>query len=208
MHTRTRIVMTIAAAVLVAAFATPLAAASPTGAKRIDVPKSLMRLQEPGSTGYVPPTISYQEPGSTGYLAPSTASHAGAKPVDPLAVSLLASQGFSPSQIAALTASAPAAAPGKVDPLAVSYLGSLGLSPGEITDWTVGVCSHEARPASCFAAFDRVVPAQTVSSSGFDWADASIGAGATLGLLLLAIGLGFALVMHGQRRQTGRLGHA
>jgi hypothetical protein len=64
-------VETIAAAACVAAFVTPLAAATPTHAKRIQVPKSLRRIQEPGSTGYVAPTIDYREPGSTGYLAPT-----------------------------------------------------------------------------------------------------------------------------------------
>jgi hypothetical protein len=69
-RTRTRIVETIAAAALVAAFVTPFAMAKPTKGKRIQVPASLKRLQEPGSTGYLPPTIRYREPGSTGYLPP------------------------------------------------------------------------------------------------------------------------------------------
>ena len=84
----------------------------------------------------------------------------------------------------------------KVDPLAVSYLRGLGLSPSEIADWTAGMCSHEVKPTSCFAVFDRAsAPTETVVSGGFDWTDAGIGAGATLGLLLLAIGLAFALVI-------------
>ena len=68
---RTRIAQTITAGALVAAFVTPLATASPTRGKRIEVPKSLKKIQEPGSTGYLPPNISYQEPGSTGYLPPT-----------------------------------------------------------------------------------------------------------------------------------------
>jgi hypothetical protein len=255
-RTRTRIVETLAAAALVAALVTPLAAASPTGGKRIEVPKSLRGLQEPGSTGYVPPTISYREPGSTGYLPPTTRTaiavmtkaSSPAKLVDPLAVSWLRGHGYSASQVAVMTGSvAPwltpaereyvvgigaltptqiAAAFGsgsgtsgtngprvsldrpKVDPLAVSYLRGRGLSPSEIADWTAGMCSHEVKPASCFAVFDRVsAPKETAVSGGFDWTDAGIGAGATLGLLLLAIGLAFTLVII-QRRHTGRLGHA
>ena len=254
-RTRTRIVETFAAAALVAAFVTPLAAASPTRGQRIEVPKSLQGFQEPGSTGYVPPTISYQEPGSTGYLPATRTAIATmakvsspAKPVDPLAVSWLRGHGYSASQIGVMTGSvAPwltpaerqyvvgigaltkaqmAAAFGsghgtfgtngtrvsldrpKVDPLAVSYLRGLGLSPSEIADWTAGMCSHEVKPSSCFAVFDRVsAPKETVVSGDFDWTDAGIGAGATLGLLLLGIGLAFTLVVV-QQRHAGRLGHA
>jgi len=166
------------------------------------------------------------------------------KPVDPLAVSILGSQGFSPSQIAVMTGSvAPwltpaerqyvvrisgmtpaqiAAAFGrnggrvgdlssvtgaKADPLAVSYLSSFGLSPGEIADWTVGICSHETRPASCFAAFDRTpTQVQTTTSGSFAWGDAGIGAAATLGVVLLTMGLGFMLITRG-RRQPGQPKH-
>jgi hypothetical protein len=60
-RTRTRIVETIAATVVVAAVVAPLAAASP-GAKRIQIRARLVHFQEPGSTGYLPPTISYREP--------------------------------------------------------------------------------------------------------------------------------------------------
>jgi hypothetical protein len=67
-RTRTRIVETVAAAAVLAAVVTPLAAASPTSGNRIEIPARLVHFQEPGSTGYVAPTISYQEPGSTGYV--------------------------------------------------------------------------------------------------------------------------------------------
>ncbi len=70
-RTRTRIVGTIAAAVAVAATVVPLATASPTAGKRIQIPARLVHFQEPGSTGYLPPTIGYREPGSTGYLPPT-----------------------------------------------------------------------------------------------------------------------------------------
>jgi hypothetical protein len=69
--TRTRIVEAIAAAVVIAATVVPLAAASPTGAKHVQIPARLVHSQEPGSTGYLPPSIGYREPGSTGYVPPT-----------------------------------------------------------------------------------------------------------------------------------------
>jgi hypothetical protein len=143
--------------------------------------------------------------------------------VDPLAVSYLRAKGLSPSQIKAWTVGVcshgvkPAAcyAPSKgaaltssrakVDPLAVSYLRAKGLSPSQIKAWTVGACSHGVKPAACFQGSERTAtPAQTVQSGRFDWADAGIGAGATLGVVLLLSGLGVALVMsrQGRRRQA------
>ena len=91
-----------------------------------------------------------------------------------------------------------------VDPLAVSYLGGMGLTPAQIKDWTVGVCSHAKKPAVCVAPFQQTsasTPTFT-SSSGFEWGDATIGAAATLGAVLLLGGLGAILVMsrHGRRR--------
>ena len=91
-----------------------------------------------------------------------------------------------------------------VDPLAVSYLGGMGLTPAQIKDWTVGVCSHAKKPAVCGAPFQQTsasTPTFT-SSSGFQWGDATIGAAATLGAVLLLGGLGAILVMsrHGRRR--------
>jgi hypothetical protein len=60
-----------------------------------------------------------------------------------------------------------------VDPLAVGYLIGMGLSPSEITSWTVGSCSHAAKPASCYAILDRHTvsppPAQAVPGEGFNW---------------------------------------
>lgn len=37
-----------------------------------------------------------------------------------------------------------------VDPLAVSYLLGKGYTPKQVEAWTVGACSHEAKPAACF----------------------------------------------------------
>jgi hypothetical protein len=92
-----------------------------------------------------------------------------------------------------------------VDPLAVSYLTGLGLSPSQVTSWTSGPCSHEARSASCYAMFHTTtVSTPTSNSIGFQWADAGIGAGFTLGVLLLLGGAtaGFLISRQGRRRQT------
>lgn len=111
--------------------------------------------------------------------------------------------------VAASTAQADARTP-KVDPLAVGYLMGRGLTPSEVRDWTTGACSHESKPASCFAALDRgsvAVSSATAPSSapaGFDWGDAGIGAGAGLGIALLLVGMGMAFVIsrHNRRRHV------
>ena len=90
----------------------------------------------------------------------------------------------------------------KVDPLAVSYVRGQGLSASQVRDWTVGACSHQAKPTGCYSAVERsAAPAEAVGSNGFDWADAGIGAGATLGMVLLLAGLGAALVISRQNRR-------
>ena len=95
----------------------------------------------------------------------------------------------------------------QVDPLAVSWLLGQGLSPSEVRDWTVGACSNRVKPTRCYSAFATstaperaAVPAQASRSGGFHWGDAGIGAGATLGILLMLGGLGAALIV----RKTGR----
>lgn len=148
-----------------------------------------------------------------GYVPVSTPT----RPVDPLAlkylqahaviVSILRSKGYSASQIAAMTGVAIAVStPPKVDPLAVSYLQSLGLTPSEVTDWTTGACSHEVKAASCFAVFDRSSTEVASTSDGFAWGDAGIGAAASLGVILLVMGLGLTLITRG-RRQAGQPRH-
>jgi hypothetical protein len=105
-------------------------------------------------------------------VAAPLALASSAPKVDPLAVSYLIGQGYTPSQVEAWTVGAcsheakPAACFGpskgtnltgggaKVDPLAVSYLIGQGLSPSEVASWTVGACSHETRAASCYAMFE------------------------------------------------------
>ena len=159
----------------------------------------------------------------------ATASSAGTPAkVDPLAVGYLIGQGYTPAQVKAWTVGAcshqvkPAACFGpsrgaglvdrgaRVDPLAVGYLTGRGLSPSEVKDWTTGACSHESKPASCFAALDqRVVSAAPTAISqpgGFSWGDAGIGAGAALGLALLLAGTGMALVLSRHNRRRGIAG--
>jgi len=180
----------IVLALVAAAVAAPLAQAG----KPAD-PLALSILRE---KGYTPSQI-----------VAMTKVSSPAKPVDPLAVSILRGRGYSPSQIAAMTGGSipvsPQAKP--IDSLAVSYLRGMGLTPSEIVDWTTGACSHEVKAASCFAVFDRnVTTVSATTSDAFAWGDAGIGAAATLGLVLLAMGLGFTLITRG-RRQAGQPKH-
>jgi hypothetical protein len=91
-----------------------------------------------------------------------------------------------------------------VDPLAISYLTGMGLTPAQIKDWTVGVCAHAKKPAVCFAPFQHTSASTptVASSSDFKWGDATIGAAATLGTVLLLGGIGAILVTsrNGRRR--------
>jgi hypothetical protein len=142
--------------------------------------------------------------------------------VDPLAVSYLQGRGLTPAEVrswtvgacsresrpascdALLTGARAAISRPKVDPLAVSYLQGLGLTPDEVRSWTVGACSQADKAASCFAAFERTTapaPAAAARPGGFDWRDAGIGAGATIGLVLLLAGLGAAFVTSRQIRR-------
>jgi hypothetical protein len=125
--------------------------------------------------------------------------------LDPLAVSWLRGHGYTPSQIQVMTGGLYLAGAGsKVDPLAVSYLRSRGLSPSEVKDWTVGACSHQVKPASCFAVFDRTgIQTQAATSGGFQWGDAGIGAGATGAIVLILAGVATFLVF-GRRRHAAQ----
>lgn len=136
--------------------------------------------------------------------------------VDPLAVSYLMGQGLSPSEVTSWTVggcshkvkaascyamfqSTPAP---KVDPLAVSYLMGQGLSPTQVKSWTVGACSQRVKDASCYAMFPSpAASTQVVPSAGFRWGDAGIGAGFTLGIVLLLGGAGAGLLIS---RRNGR----
>jgi hypothetical protein len=96
-----------------------------------------------------------------------------------------------------------AVAPKTADPLAVGYLIGQGLSPSQVTSWTVGACSHRVKDASCYAMFPSraAAPTQGVHSTGFQWGDAGIGAGFTLGIVLLLGGAGAGLLI---ARRNGR----
>ncbi len=95
-----------------------------------------------------------------------------------------------------------------------------GFSPSQAVDWTTGVCSYADKPSSCYLtaaqaraqsyAQARAMGAPITSSTpsviatatgGFDWGDAGIGAAATLGIVLVLVGLG-AVVVRGRRRQV------
>jgi hypothetical protein len=150
-----------------------------------------------------------------------TRSATSTKPVDPLAVGYLIGQGLTPSQVSSWTTGAcshrvkaascyamfQSTASPKIDPLAVSYLMGQGLSPSQVRSWTVGSCSHQVKDASCYAMFPsqaastRVVPAST----RFQWGDAGIGAGFTLGIVLLGgAGAGLLISRRNGRRGTPR----
>src|SRR5436189_124057 len=92
-------------------------------------------------------------------------AQAGAAPrVDPLAVSYLAGQGLSPSQVESWT---------------------VGACSHRVKD---------ASCYAMFERAASVAPTQVVRSIGFRWSDAGIGAGAALGIVLLLGATGAALL--------------
>jgi hypothetical protein len=161
-------------------------------------------------------------------VAAPIAQSSSAPKVDPLAVGYLTGQGLSPSEVtswtqgacshkakaascyamldaARLAAASPVSKP--VDPLAVGYLTGQGLSPSEVTSWTQGACSQPVKDAACFAMFrSPAVSTQISRSIGFQWGDAGIGAGFTLGALLLVGGVGAGLLV--SRKNRRRVAHA
>jgi hypothetical protein len=142
---------------------------------------------------------------------------AAPKPADPLAVGYLIGQGLSPSEVTSWTTGAcshqikaascyamfqSTTAP-KIDPLAVGYLMGRGLSPSQVQSWTVGACSHRVKDASCYAMFpSQAASTQVVPSDGFQWADAGIGAGFTLGIVLILAGSGLLISRQNRRQQS------
>jgi hypothetical protein len=159
-------------------------------------------------------------------LAQGVTDPDGKQAVDPLAVSYLQGQGYSPGEIKVLvgrgdplavsyvrnhgfpqaqaTAAAPAAAKA-IDPLAVSYLQDRGFSPGQIK-----VLVGQADPLAVSYVRNNGFPqgpTPIATSAGFDWSDAGIGAGATLGLVLLLAGLGGVLVItrHNRRQRVANV---
>ena len=124
--------------------------------------------------------------------------------VDPLASSYLRHQGFTDEQIYAMaTGQAAQKTAPTVDPLAISYLRNLGMNQAQIEEWTTGVCAQAKRPAVCSLPLSDAGAMSVVqdSSGGFSWSDAGIGAGATLGIVLLLAGLGGAFVISRQNRR-------
>jgi len=138
--------------------------------------------------------------------------------VDPLAVGYLIGQGLTPSQVSSWTTGAcsqavkaascyamldrSATSTKPVDPLAVGYLIGQGLTPSQVSSWTTGACSHQVKAASCYAMFKSAATSSTqiTRSTGFQWGDAGIGAGFTLGIVLLLGGAGAGLLISRQNR--------
>jgi hypothetical protein len=152
-------------------------------------------------------------------MAQSVTDPNGKQAVDPLAVSYLQNQGFSPGEIKVLVgqgdplavsylrnhgfpqAQVETRATAKaIDPLAVSYLQGQGFSPGEIK-----VLVGQGDPLAISYLRNRgfpQAPTQIVATSaGFDWADASIGAGASIGVVLLLAGLAGVVMIARQNRR-------
>jgi hypothetical protein len=144
--------------------------------------------------------------------APIAQSNSAPK-VDPLAVGYLIGQGLSPSEVTSWTTGAcsqavkaascyamlnrSATSTKAVDPLAVGYLTGQGLTSSQVTSWTTGACSHQVKAASCYAMFKSAATSspQITGSTGFQWGDAGIGAGFTLGIVLLIGGAGAGLLI-------------
>jgi len=155
-------------------------------------------------------------------VAAPIAQSSSAPKVDPLAVGYLIGHGLTPSEVTSWTTGAcshrvkdascyamlnPSVTTTKaVDPLAVGYLIGQRLSPSEVTSWTTGVCSHQVKAASCYAMFKSaaVSSPRVTGSTGFQWGDAGIGAGFTLGIVLLLGGAGLLISRQSRRDQTAR----
>ena len=142
----------------------------------------------------------------------------GNQAIDPLAVSYLQGQGFSPGQIKVLVGQgdplavsylrndgfpqaqvATRATPKPIDPLAVSYLQGQGFTRRD--QGLVGQCDPLAVSYLRNRGFPEASTQIVGTSDGFSWSDAGIGAGATLGLVLLLAGVGGALVITRQNRR-------
>jgi hypothetical protein len=216
----------LALALVAAAVAAPIAQSS--SAPKVD-PLAVGYLI---GQGYTPSQIQAWTVGACSHQAkpkacfgPSRGANLsdGAVKVDPLAVGYLIGQGLTPSEVKSWTVGAcshqtkaascyavlgAGTAPAKVDPLAVSYLIGQGLTPDEVKSWTVGACSLQNRAASCYTMFRPTasVSTQVVRSTDFQWGDAGIGAGFTLGVLLLLGGAGAGLLI--SRKNRRRVAHA
>jgi hypothetical protein len=179
-----RTITLIALALAAAAVAAPIAQGveDPNGGQAVD-PLAVSYLQEQGYS-----------PGQIKVLVGKG---------DPLAFSYLLDKGLSPAQIVAQATVRSPRETTAMDPLAISYLRNLGMNQAQIDEWTTGVCAQAHRPAVCSLPLSDVAATSVVteSSSGFSWSDAGIGAGATLGFVLLLAGLGGAFVISRQNRR-------
>jgi len=182
-----RIISLIALALAAAAVAAPIAQSveDPTGGQAID-PLAVSYLRDQGYS-----------PGQIKVLVGQG---------DPLAFSYLLDKGLSPAQIVAQATVRSPREITAIDPLAISYLRNLGMNQAQIDEWTTGVCAQAVRPAVCSLPLSEVDTAAAAqeSSVGFSWSDAGIGAGATLGLVLLLAGVGgaFAISRNSRRRHV------
>jgi hypothetical protein len=103
--------------------------------------------------------------------------------------------------------------------LAEGFLQGTGLAAAQVTSFTEGVCSCEVTPSSYYLTHAQSPVASQPTGhnlrspgtsqparveGGFDWGDAGVGAGATLGVMALLAGLGAALTIsrHNHRRQV------
>jgi hypothetical protein len=147
-------------------------------------------------------------------VAQGVTDPSGGQVADPLAASYLRGQGLSPAEVKARTVG--------IDPLAASYIRNGGFPQVGTTKAIDPLAASYIRnngfpQVGTTKAIDPLAasylrnggfpqaPAQVVTASGgFDWADAGIGAGATLGLVLLVAGLGAALITtrHNRRRHV------
>ena len=96
-----------------------------------------------------------------------------------------------------------------------------GFSPSQAADWTTGVCSYQVKPGACYLTRKQAAaqsqaeaiatgatriasPPAAVAAAGttgaFSWGDAGIGAAATLGAVMLLLGVG-SVLLRSQRRQ-------
>jgi hypothetical protein len=139
---------------------------------------------------------------------------AQAKAVDPLAVSLLQSEGMSPAQVEAWTTGVcsyrvkpqgcyltPAQQRAASLWTGESFARLEGMTPRAIAAWTSGVCSHRVKPAECFTTYASGSQPVDVAAGGggFHWGDAGIGAAAAFGLFLLVGGLGALVIVRHPR---------
>ena len=69
----------------------------------------------------------------------------------------------------------------------------------------MGACSQRVKDASCYAMFKSAATSSTqvVRSTGFQWGDAGIGAGFTLGIVLLLGGAGAGVLISRRRAPPG-----